>query len=565
MGETVDLSELKNLSLSPKWERVIPTVGRSDSREWNDGRRARPMSGGERRGRKFDGNFPGRDPRSNGRSFDRPHGARGGGHSADRFSRKRDGEWQKRPGFSDRRGFRPRFEPIVDVEFYPNDMVFEAICSALKSTNKTYELFTAARLFLEKPERFAMVIRKKKNDGADKNLYLTVDDNFVFATESEASAHVLSSHREKYFTVEERDVTPPTGNFTCLHRCGITGKILCPPNYHRYHEILMDHCDTFLPRVPFERFKEKIEKITDPQEIENWRAASAKAAVLTPKDCGAAGGAIELKSPMEVRKYFAENLKDKTITHYDSVRLTGETFSAMPHSPLSKSIFMAIEHEKTFPLNFANNLRGRLRRSGFTIYKIGGKSGISYISGIRRKFRAPGDVFADDIQRIISRIDANPGISVVSLCSQCAPSSAGEDFAASDKNPGADDAVFDDLDSAAEATGKELPHNYELLKNLHWLICEGYVAEFENGTLISTSIMQPQKSAAEREDAKMHRSCTDDTAAGEDVDDDAPFLRENHTGSDSPTPSYSAEEEGTTPISAVAAEDQSMDVASESS
>jgi hypothetical protein len=391
----------------------------------------------------------------------------------------------------------------VAVEFYPNDLVFEAVCAALKSTHKTYELFTAARLFLEKPERFAMVLRKSGEQG-DKNLYLTVDDNFVFATEGEAIAHVLGVHRGKYFDVEEREVPPPSGNFTCLHKCSMTGKILCPPNYHRYHEIVMNHCDTFLPNVPFERFREKIEKTTDSQEIENWRAASAKLTVLIPKDCDAAGGRIELGSQAEIRRYFMENLRSKTITAYDSVRLSGETFSAMPRNSLSKSIFVAIEREKTFPLNFSNNLRGRLRRSGFTIYKLGGKPGISYISGVRRKFRAPGDIFADDIQRIISCIDANPRISVASLCSKCqqpiGDGARGMDMDAT-VNDGSDDiAAFDNMDGAEEATGLEMPHNHELLRNLHWLICEGYVAEFENGALVSTGVMQPQGEADDGDD-----------------------------------------------------------------
>jgi hypothetical protein len=62
--------------------------------------------------------------------------------------------------------------------------------NALKSTHKTYELFSVVKLFLEKLERFAMVVNK--NDGQeDKNLYLTTDENIIFGSEDAAISHVL--------------------------------------------------------------------------------------------------------------------------------------------------------------------------------------------------------------------------------------------------------------------------------------------------------------------------------------------------------------------------------------
>ena len=56
---------------------------------------------------------------------------------------------------------------------------FYELVEQLRLSCKTYELFAVARLFLGKPERFAMVV-KKKDGCADKNLYLTTDDGFVF-------------------------------------------------------------------------------------------------------------------------------------------------------------------------------------------------------------------------------------------------------------------------------------------------------------------------------------------------------------------------------------------------
>ncbi|MDR1528359.1 MAG: hypothetical protein LBS22_02120 [Puniceicoccales bacterium] len=479
-----DLSELENFSFQPKWEKQ----------------------------KIEDFSYP--HAKNDRKSFRRP------GHASDGIGFKRN-SWQEgngkknfsqdgiRPQRSDRsgrdrygRGFpkaqnlhRP-FEPIVDVEFYPNDTVFDAIVSALKSTHKTYELFSVARLFLEKPERFAMVV-KKKDTQADKYLYLTSDDNFIFETENMAVDHVLENYAGKHFDIEELEVPPPTGKFICLHRCGMTGKVLCPPNYHKYQEILLEHHGRFLPRVPFEKFKARIEKITSEEEIENWRIQSSKVQIFKPKGQEDPVEKIELKSTGEAKKYFIEHLKGQAITRYDSVRISGETFDRMPRSLLSKSIFVLVGREKSFPLNFANNLRGRLGRSGFTIYKIGNKPGISYVSGIRRKFRQPGNIFTDDMQKIIAIVDANPKISITSLCLQYTQGFLGipdgfekegnqvPTFASTSQEPSSDTESV----AASPLNSPKESGSQEFFKNLHWLIREGYVIEFEDGTLVSTEII----------------------------------------------------------------------------
>jgi hypothetical protein len=417
------------------------------------------------------------------------------------------------------------------VEFYPNDAVFDAIAAAMKSSSKTYELFKTARLFLEKPERFAMIVRK--NEGhSDRNIYLTTDDGFVFETENEAVTHILDNYVERYFDIDDREIPPPAGNFPCLHKCGITGIVLGPPNYHKYQKTSLDHHEKFLSHIPFEKFRAKIEKITDPEEIEKWRLQASKMRIFVPKKNGGAAK-IELNSKEEAKKYFVENLRNGAITTYVSVRVSGETFSKMPRTLLSKSLFVLIEREKSFPLGFSNNLRGRLRRGGFAIYKTGGKSGVSYISGIKRKFRIVGDAFAEDIQRIISCIDASPKISMASLRLKCLQKPAGSDPSAGDSSSEAGDSIQsaenfypsaensgsvcggDASESSAEThppsgknptvksakspkIGTENSANQAedaFLRNLHWLIREGYVAEFEDGTLLATEIMRPQRRA----------------------------------------------------------------------
>ena len=74
----------------------------------------------------------------------------------------------------------------------------------------------------------------------------------------------------------------------------------------------------------------------------------------------------------------------------------------------------ALERQRRFPLDTANALRGRLRREGFTIFKKGSK-GVSYVCSVKRKFRVPGQTFADTIGGLISFIETHAMIKASEL------------------------------------------------------------------------------------------------------------------------------------------------------
>ena len=233
-----DLAELRDFSFGPNWE-IKPRrhegecgrqgdSGAEGKRGWKDRRR-------------FDRDKRGKGPVRGGQEF----AGRGERH----FSRDR----RERSGTRDSGRFsgeRQEFIPIVEGNFYPDDAYFNTAIAALRLTCKTYELFNVARLFLESSERFAVVIKKAETQD-DKNLYMSTDDDFVFADEQSAVRHILAKHIEKYFDVAEEDAEAPKGTFVCIHRCGLTGKLLCPPNYHRYQEILIEHHGENFPKMSF--------------------------------------------------------------------------------------------------------------------------------------------------------------------------------------------------------------------------------------------------------------------------------------------------------------------------
>ncbi len=121
-----------------------------------------------------------------------------------------------------------------------------------------------------------------------------------------------------------------------------------------------------------------------------------------------------------------------------------------------------------FPLDTANQLRGRLRREHFTIFKKGSK-GVSYVCAVKRKFRVPGQAFGESIGGLISFIEANPLVK-------------------------AGDLALKMLGIGAPSDGAPLAQDQRerivrMQSDLIWLVREGYVTEFIDGGLYAPPAM----------------------------------------------------------------------------
>lgn len=548
----VDLSSLSDLNFGPNW------AGENAGKK---GRYQDYEADGPKRGdRRKRGGSGGRDRRSGGRPQrsggsgndsrgEASRGDRGHGGSGDRP------RYNRRDGGDDRRGSRqrdmaPPFEPTVDLDLYPQDEAFDALVGRLTATARTYQLFEIARLILEKPDRYIVVATNKPKDGASPApLFFAVPGHLPFETEEAAINHVLTHHLDHFFDIETVELEAPKGNFQVVNRCGLTGELLGPPNYHRYQEFVQRHFNNRIHNMSFERFESKIETVKEQESIDAWTESMKQGERYLLKD--RAEDEPEFLSTLEeVRLFLIQHRKDKVVGSSKSVRFAGRDIERMPKGDLRRSVEMYCEQQKRFPLDTANNLRGRLRRHNFTVYKKGSK-GVSFVCAVKRKFRDESTVFSDSIQGLITFIDANQEITATKLpkaylgidvekAKPTAPEPAADTVAeasADEAAPVAEEVeateasaetseVSETVEARAESvaetvetesaeapaaeatpvaeeTGSRLSDEDKarlnaLLKDLRWLVREGYVTEYGDGRLFASAIIPKPKKKEEK-------------------------------------------------------------------
>jgi hypothetical protein len=535
----LDLSQLQSFSFGTQW---------TQDKAETSGRQARDREERPRR----DGGGGAGDPKRDRRNFRRPQGAppaggppgAGGGEGAgaprgERRERRDfggggyQGREQGQGGGPREGGSRPPFRggprregpgggygrppqergpyisPYYTVTFYPEDASFTALAKTIRASCRTFELFDIAKTVIGKNDRFVVVVqRRSAEDSAPGSagapaadapaasrqpLFVSVPDGLPFETEEAAVNHVLAHHLDRFFEASEAEVEPPKGNFQVINKCGVTGELLGPPNYHRYNQIVQQHHANRLPRMSFEAFRSRIESVREPEVVNQWlekmkkvtrytwkldrpAAAAAPAAPVQPSDEAPAEAPAEpapaapsgpvFDSLIDARMYLLTQAREKVVRAVDHGRFHGRALEQMPDGEIKRAIEGALERQRRFPLDTANALRGRLRREGFTIFKKGSK-GISYVCAVKRKFRVPGQTFADSIGRLISFIEEHPMVKASELAQK-----------------------FLGLDPAATTPEHSLSLEDQqrlgrMQGDLRWLVTEGYVTEFIDGSLFA--------------------------------------------------------------------------------
>jgi len=484
----VDLSGLQNFNFATNWsEAPAAPSGRGDrdSSERGRGRPDRRPSGGKRPpGRERGGDTQqgrGADRRPQGERSDRPAGD-------DR--RQAPGDRRDR-GFDRSRRDRPQVplwkESPFEVQVFPDDPIVTTLTRAMRHSLRTYELFEIARLVLEKPDRYHVNVRYKPQGDENRLLHISVPDGLPFVTEEGAIDHVVRNHLDQFFTSEQVEVEPPKGSFQFIARCALTGDFLSPPNYHRYQAILLQYHQERFPDMPFERFRASIETVKDEEAVQKW--LQSMTTQTRYKVAGQEEGEA-FESLEQARAYLLRQNKDQVVRGVKVVKMSGKRVEEVTDTDIKPYLMSSIDHQKRFPLDTANGLRGRLRRQDFFIYKKGSR-GVSFVCAVKRKFRQPGQEFSDSVEKLIKFIEEHDCIHASELAEkflEVTPPAEGETIA-----PDAEEKIK------------------RMSIDLRWLLSEGYVTEFSDGRLQSHPVAQPGNS--EQAHHEEHSAEGDETQA----------------------------------------------------
>jgi len=448
-GEPLDLIDLKFL---PAWvkedwsaARHAGFEGEEEQAHWSpEGMERRPRPPRQRR-----------DGEKNRRRRDR--GERDERKPLDRRDRKRS------------RTFPTRREapvlpvlPQLDVHFLPQTAAFENVAAQIKTGTAAYSVYALARLFLQKPERYHVRI-KTRNAGP---LFRLGESNAIATNRNALENSAFRLLRDNFYSANVTLNDPIKGDFSSVARERTTGTLLGPTNHHGYQPQLRRlYEQRFSRRMSFTDFQRQIEIVSDPALVEQWKEGARKVTTLTTRQ---EEPPQTFNAETEAERHFREKYLPTLISETGEAEIDGVTSRKLSDRGIARVIENAWSAEVRSPSNMMQELAGRFRGAGLQIFRH--RKGMLFVSPIRLK-AIDGTAVSDSVRHILETLKASPRINRKELA---------EKFIGPDTE-------------LAEAEKTKLA----LASDLHWMIREGHVIEFNDGSLDLPKAKPPKKEPSE--------------------------------------------------------------------
>lgn len=517
MSAPTESSDLLDLKMMPAW---VNEPARANEYADFEGEDARSF---EHRGRGPQRDRDARPRRPQGRD-DR----RGGTQPRDRNKRPE----QRRPGAGDRRDSGPRRSddrrppreappplPQVGVRFLPHPAAFESVIAQIKSGTVTYSVFALARMFLDKPERYNVQITAS----AETPLHQLGENGPVAVDPRILESSAFPTLKDDFYTVEVTQTEPIKGNFSNVARDRASGTLLGPTNHHSYQPHLRSlYEQRYSRRMSFQDFQRQIEIVSDPAVVEQWKeqarsvtvyrlksdqpkaeettepkpddaveepkaeeangveanpeeTATEEAAAAVPK---AEDSGLKFNNVADAERHFRQTYLPTLLRTAPELTISGVLSRRLPDRGLGRAIENAWAAEIRSPSKMMQELANGLRGAGLNIFRH--RRGMLFVSPIRiRSFGHERTGVSPSINRILEKLTEAAGINRKQLAEK----------------------LVEGITEEAAIDRVKL----SLASDLRWLISEGYVIEFNDGTL---ELPRPKAPAAAQPAAKPEAQTT---------------------------------------------------------
>ena len=351
----------------------------------------------------------------------------------------------------------------LEVSFLPERRGLAPLAGRLAKSFRAYSLFEVAALFLSKPEYYLIKI-EAPSTVENFSFFQCAECKSIFQTREAASAHVFAKHFEKFCTKVEQEAEPPKGNFICVAKCGLSGVLLGPTNYHGYADKVAEIHHTRYPDMPLEAYRKRIETIHDAALIEQWKEEMRKVVVYR---FGEGEKAVTFARFSEAEAHFRDHGLAETIKESKSVVMPGAIAHAMEQGPLRRVVEDAWQRESRFPLKLSVILRLAFRHLGLHTFKAAG--GHTFVTSVAPNAIDPAHTI-DVIREILDFITAKPGCTPIELVAAltAAPVPVPETVP---------------VEGAVPVAAVKVPSEVDLKRQLQWLVEKGHVIEFSDGRM----------------------------------------------------------------------------------
>ena len=340
--------------------------------------------------------------------------------------------------------------PQVAVRFLPHPAAFESVIGQIKSGTLAYSVFALARMFLDKPARYDVQL----TTSSDAPLYQLGENGAVAANRNILEGSAFAHAKDDFYAEEVTQSDPVKGNFSNVARDRVSGTLLGPTNHHSYQPQLRSlYEQRYSRRMSFPDYQRQIEIVSDPAAVEAWKEQARSVTTYTTRKVELS---LTFTSLAEAERHFRQTHLPSLLRLAPELTIGGSLSRRLPDRGLNRVIEDAWSAEIRSPSRMMQELAGGFRGAGLHIFRH--RKGMLFVSPVRmRSFNHESTGVSASINSILTTIAEMPGISRKQLAEK----------------------LVSGLNNPAESDRVKL----SLASDLRWLITEGCVIEFNDGSL----------------------------------------------------------------------------------
>lgn len=324
----------------------------------------------------------------------------------------------------------------------PDKTILDTLKRGIRKSGISYSLEEINSAIIDKKNRLQITIEHLK----EETFFITTFDNSVFYTKSNAINHIVEKGLKHVVDITETIGENPSGNFKNILKCPESGILLPPKSFHDFEAIIKTHLIEKKIKLNYNNYLNKLITVEDEITINEWKNTPLKKLIFTTRELGSTKRSFN--SIEAVQGYISSTETNQFIKTNKVIKVKGDSIDNF-EKDLAEFISDFLKNSYQWKKDLFFNTLINFKKSGFYIFKYGPKNYL-FAAGQKPKTIEITKI-SENCVKIVKYIQETEPIKIISILSQ---------------------------------SGEMKLEKNQILVELKWLVKEGYVKEFSDGTIV---------------------------------------------------------------------------------
>ena len=325
----------------------------------------------------------------------------------------------------------------------PDKTILDTLKRGIRKSGISYSLEEINSAIIDKKNRLQITIENLKEQ---ETFFITTFDNSVFYTKSNAINHIVEKGLKHVVDITETIGENPSGNFKNILKCPESGILLPPKSFHDFEAIIKTHLIEKKIKLNYNNYLNKLITVEDEITINEWKNTPLKKLIFTTRELGSTKRSFN--SIEAVQGYISSTETNQFIKTNKVIKIKGDSIDNF-EKDLAGFISDFLKNSYQWKKDLFFNTLINFKKSGFYIFKYGPKNYL-FAAGQKPKTIEITKI-SENCVKIVKYIQKTEPIKIISILSQ---------------------------------SGEMKLEKNQILVELKWLVKEGYVKEFSDGTIV---------------------------------------------------------------------------------